>query len=72
MNAATPERKPSTEQISGLIERVTFHSDESGLPNSSSKRQMRDQYPNPNWESKCVTCLELKYLGPIGLARRAI
>lgn len=31
MNAASPERKPSTEQISGLIERVTFHSDESGF-----------------------------------------
>src|SRR5437870_374548 len=31
MNAATPERRPSTEQISGLIERVTFHSDESGF-----------------------------------------
>ena len=26
-----PERRPSTEQISGLIERVTFHSDESGF-----------------------------------------
>jgi exodeoxyribonuclease V alpha subunit len=31
MNAATPERRPTTEQISGLIERVTFHSDESGF-----------------------------------------
>src|SRR5215469_8421455 len=31
MNSASPERKPSTEQISGLIERVTFHSDESGF-----------------------------------------
>jgi len=31
MNAASPERKPSTEHISGLIERVTFHSDESGF-----------------------------------------
>ena len=31
MNAASPERRPSTEQISGLIERVTFHSDESGF-----------------------------------------
>ncbi|MGB8496169.1 MAG: ATP-dependent RecD-like DNA helicase [Candidatus Acidiferrum sp.] len=31
MNAATPERRPSTEQISGLIERVTFHNDESGF-----------------------------------------
>ena len=31
MNAATAERRPSTEQISGLIERVTFHSDESGF-----------------------------------------
>jgi exodeoxyribonuclease V alpha subunit len=31
MNAATPERQPTTEQISGLIERVTFHSDDSGF-----------------------------------------
>ena len=31
MNAAIPERKPATEQISGLIERVTFHNDESGF-----------------------------------------
>jgi exodeoxyribonuclease V alpha subunit len=31
MSAASPERTPSTEQISGLIERVTFHSDESGF-----------------------------------------
>jgi hypothetical protein len=31
MSAASPERTPSTEQISALIERVTFHSDESGF-----------------------------------------
>src|SRR6266480_3821086 len=31
MSAASPERRPATEQISGLIERVTFHSDESGF-----------------------------------------
>src|ERR1022692_2191606 len=31
MNAATPERKPVTEELSGLIERVTFHNDESGF-----------------------------------------
>src|ERR1039457_6059736 len=31
MNAATPERRPVTEEISGLIERVTFHNDESGF-----------------------------------------
>jgi exodeoxyribonuclease V alpha subunit len=31
MNAAIPERQTTTEQISGLIERVTFHSDESGF-----------------------------------------
>jgi len=30
MNAAIPERRPATEEISGLIERVTFHNDESG------------------------------------------
>jgi len=31
MNAAVPDRKPVTEEISGLIERVTFHNDESGF-----------------------------------------
>src|SRR6266480_4690911 len=31
MSAASPERRPATEQISGLIERVTFHSDESSF-----------------------------------------
>jgi exodeoxyribonuclease V alpha subunit len=31
MNAATSERRTATEQISGLIERVTFHNDESGF-----------------------------------------
>jgi len=30
-NAAIPERRPATEEISGLIERVTFHNDESGF-----------------------------------------
>jgi hypothetical protein len=31
MNAAIPERRPATEGISGLIERVTFHNDENGF-----------------------------------------
>ena len=31
MNAAIPERTPVTEEISGVIERVTFHNDESGF-----------------------------------------
>jgi exodeoxyribonuclease V alpha subunit len=31
MNATPPERKPVTGKISGLIERVTFHNDESGF-----------------------------------------
>jgi len=31
MNAVTPEHKSVTEEISGLIERVTFHNDESGF-----------------------------------------
>jgi exodeoxyribonuclease V alpha subunit len=31
MNSATPERKLATEEISGLVERVTFHNDESGF-----------------------------------------
>jgi hypothetical protein len=31
MSAANPERRPKTEEISGLIERVTFHNDDSGF-----------------------------------------
>jgi exodeoxyribonuclease V alpha subunit len=31
MNAAIPERRPATEEISGLIKRVTFHNDDSGF-----------------------------------------
>ena len=31
MTAAILERRPATEEISGLIERVTFHNDESGF-----------------------------------------
>jgi exodeoxyribonuclease V alpha subunit len=31
MSAAIPERRPVTEEISGLIERVTFHNDDSGF-----------------------------------------
>jgi exodeoxyribonuclease V alpha subunit len=31
MTAAMPERRPVTEQISGVIERVTFHNDNSGF-----------------------------------------
>jgi len=31
MNAAIPERRSATEEISGLIERVTFHNEESGF-----------------------------------------
>src|SRR5215472_3748587 len=31
MNASVPERRPATEEISGLIERVTFHNDDSGF-----------------------------------------
>ena len=31
MNSAIPERRPATEEISGLIERVTFHNDENGF-----------------------------------------
>jgi exodeoxyribonuclease V alpha subunit len=31
MNAAIPERRPATEEISGVIERVTFHNDENGF-----------------------------------------
>jgi hypothetical protein len=30
MNAAIPERRPLIEEISGVIERVTFHNEERG------------------------------------------
>ena len=31
MHAGIPERQPATEQISGVIERVTFHNEDSGF-----------------------------------------
>jgi exodeoxyribonuclease V alpha subunit len=31
MTAAIPERRPATEEISGVIERVTFQSEDSGF-----------------------------------------
>jgi exodeoxyribonuclease V alpha subunit len=31
MKPAIPERRPATEEISGVIERVTFHNDDSGF-----------------------------------------
>jgi exodeoxyribonuclease V alpha subunit len=31
MNAAAPQRRPATEEVSGLIERVTFHNEENGF-----------------------------------------
>jgi hypothetical protein len=31
MTAAIPERRPATEEISGVIERVTFHNEDSGF-----------------------------------------
>jgi exodeoxyribonuclease V alpha subunit len=31
MNAASPERKPATEEISGVNERVTFYNEENGF-----------------------------------------
>jgi len=31
MNAAIPERRADTEEISVVIERVTFHNDDSGF-----------------------------------------
>jgi hypothetical protein len=35
MNAAIPERRHATEEISGVIERVTFHNDDSASGESS-------------------------------------
>ena len=45
MNAAIPERRPATEEISGLIERVTFHNDESGfcVLRVKARRDSRDE-----------------------------
>jgi exodeoxyribonuclease V alpha subunit len=31
MNSATPQRRPASEEITGLIERVTFHNEENGF-----------------------------------------
>ena len=31
MNAAIPDRRPQNEEISGVIERVTFHNEDSGF-----------------------------------------
>jgi exodeoxyribonuclease V alpha subunit len=31
MTAAIPDRRPASEEISGVIERVTFHNDKSGF-----------------------------------------
>jgi hypothetical protein len=31
MNTAIPERRPSTAQVSGIIERITFHYEDSGF-----------------------------------------
>jgi hypothetical protein len=31
MNATMPEHRPTTEEISGVIERVTFHYEDSGF-----------------------------------------
>ena len=31
MNAAIPDRRPVSEEVSGLIERVTYHNEESGF-----------------------------------------
>jgi exodeoxyribonuclease V alpha subunit len=31
MHAVIPERRPVTEEISGMIEHVTFHNDEGGF-----------------------------------------
>jgi hypothetical protein len=33
MNVRVPERRPATEQLSGVIERVTFHNDDSDFCN---------------------------------------
>ncbi len=41
MNAAVPERKPTSEEISGLIERVTFHKEENGFCVLRVKTQRR-------------------------------
>jgi exodeoxyribonuclease V alpha subunit len=44
MSATIPEHKSVTEEISGLIERVTFHNDESGFCDPSRRvRGHRDE-----------------------------
>jgi hypothetical protein len=46
MNAALSERKPATDEISGLIERVTFHNDESGFCVLRVKRLLLSDHHN--------------------------
>jgi hypothetical protein len=46
MNAALPERKPATDEISGLIERVTFHNDGSGFCVLRVKRLLLSDHHN--------------------------
>ena len=46
MNSALPERRPATDEISGLIERVTFHNDESGFCVLRVKRLLLSDHHN--------------------------
>jgi hypothetical protein len=58
MNAAIPERRPATEEISGLIERVTFHNDESGYCVLRVKTQGHREETTVIWSLPSVTAGE--------------
>ncbi|MGA7930046.1 MAG: hypothetical protein WCA20_29145 [Candidatus Sulfotelmatobacter sp.] len=41
MNVTVPERRPATEEISGVIGRVTFHNDNGGFCPADESRWQR-------------------------------
>ena len=60
MNAAIPERKPATEEISGLIERVTFHNDESGLLPAANENTGASRGSYGDWGAALSDCWSVR------------
>ena len=60
MNAAAPERKPATEEISGLIERVTFHNDESGLLPAANENTGVSRGSYGDWGAALSDCWSVR------------
>jgi hypothetical protein len=65
MNAAIPERKPVTEEISGLIERVTFHNDESGFRVLPVKARRQREETTVVGSLPSVTAREFNNMQPV-------